>query len=164
LTPVPENLADYHRGCSCSPPDVDAEFGDQATRVVMSHLIDLKDRRDPLSRRWTTGLPVFLCGGGNGMRLFQQVVKSADTLFRATKIQLESGRPVLGLLPRTLPRAEQLVNGDIGDLLFHRLSVAYGLSFDALNIGRVSPPHVIPDLPPPRKRSLDDRFISKDQV
>ncbi|MGH7389677.1 MAG: hypothetical protein ACREM3_09510 [Candidatus Rokuibacteriota bacterium] len=49
-------------------------------------------------------------------------------------------------------------------MLFHRLSVAYGLSFDALNIGRVSPPHESPDLPPPRKRQTEDRFVSKDQV
>ncbi len=69
-----------------------------------------------------------------------------------------------GLLLRTLPRPEHLLNDDIGDVLFHRLSVAYGLSFDALNIGRVSPPHESPDLPPPRKRQTEDRFVSKDQV
>jgi hypothetical protein len=69
-----------------------------------------------------------------------------------------------GLLLRTLPRPEHLVNTDIGDSLFHRISVAYGLNFDALDIGAISPPHESPDLPPPRRRDPSDRFISKDQV
>jgi hypothetical protein len=45
-----------------------------------------------------------------------------------------------------------------------RGSVAYGLSFDAINIGGISSPKETPDVPrPPRRRSEDD-FISKDQV
>lgn len=157
LMPISETLADYHPGCSCSPPDIDAQFSGQATRIVMSHLMDLRQHRDPLSRRWDTGLPVFLCGGGSGMRLFRQLVQQADRRFRfATTAK--------GLSLRTLPRPEHLLNEDIGDALFHRLSVAYGLSFDALNIGEVSPPHRSPDLPPPRRRDHGEDFISKDQV
>jgi hypothetical protein len=98
------------------------------------------------------------------VRLFRQVVTSADTTFRATKIERERGGPVAGLLLRTLPRPDQLINEDVDDLLFHRLSVAYGLSFEAHNIGRVSAPHENPDLPPPPRPENDDRFISKDQV
>lgn len=157
LMPVKETLDDYHPGCSCTPPDVDAEFCRRATGVVMRHLIDLKRRRDPLSRRWTTGLPVFLCGGGSGMDLFHRLVNDADARFRATTT-------ARGLLLRTLPKPEHLLNDDVGEALFHRLSVAYGLSFDALNIGRVSPPHETEDVPPPPRRRIEDAFISKDQV
>jgi hypothetical protein len=159
LTPVGETLADYHPGCRCEAPDVDAEVRDKATLVVMRHLMDLKRRRDPFSRRWDTGLPVFLCGGGSGMRLFSRVVAEADDRFRTTMV-------VQGLRLRTLPRPDQLVNGDIGENLFHRLSVAYGLSFDEPNIGGVSPPHDSPDVPRPKPRrpGPDDLFISKDRV
>ena len=91
------------------------------------------------------------------MRLFRQLVRQADTRIR-------SATTARGLLLRTLPRPEHLLNEDIGEGLFHRLSVAYGLSFDALNIGEVSPPHASPDLPLPRRRDPGDGFISKDQV
>ena len=155
--PLKETLVDYHPGCSCSPPDIDAQFSSDGTRIVMSHLMDLKHRRDRLSPRWTTGLPVFLCGGGSGMKLFRRLVQHADARFR-------SATTARGLVLRTLPRPEHLLNEDISNALFHRLSVAYGLSFDALNIGKVSPPHTSPDLPPPRRRDHGDRFISKDQV
>jgi hypothetical protein len=156
LMPVGEALKDYHPGCSCMAPDVDTEFCRRATGAVMRHLIDLKRRRDPLSRRWATGLPVFLCGGGSGMDLFRGLVNDADTRFRSTMM-------ARGLLLRTLPKPEHLINTDVGEALFHRLSVAYGLSFDALNIGRISPPHETPDVPRPR-RSIEGGFISKDQV
>jgi hypothetical protein len=157
LMPVGETLDDYHPGCGCSPPDVDAEFRHRATNVMMRHLIDLKRRRDPYSRRWEDGLPVFLCGGGSEMSLFQETVSDADRRFRSTMM-------ARGLLLRTLPKPEYLTNEDVGDELFHRLSVAYGLSFDALNIGRVSPPRDAPDIPGPPRRTNDDGFISKDQV
>jgi hypothetical protein len=51
LLPVVETLQGYHPGCSCGPPNVDAEFGRHATGAVMRHLIHLKQRRDPLARR-----------------------------------------------------------------------------------------------------------------
>lgn len=91
------------------------------------------------------------------MKLFRKVVDDANTRFC-------SATTARGMLRRTLPRPEHLVNDDVGDSLFHRLSVAYGLSFDALDIGGISPPHESPDLPPPRRRGPGDRFISKDQV
>ena len=91
------------------------------------------------------------------MRLFRRLVQQADTRFRSATM-------ARGLLLRTLPRPEHLLNTDIGDALFHRLSVAYGLSFDTLNIGEVSPPHTSPDLPPRQRRDFGDGFISKDQV
>jgi hypothetical protein len=157
LRPVPETLEDYHPGCSCNPPDVDAEFFRCVTRVVMRHLIDLKRSRDPGSRRWETGLPVFLCGGGSAMNLFHRVVNEADERLRSTTT-------AQGLLLRTLPKPEHLVNDDVGETLFHRLSVAYGLSFDAVDIGGVSRPGDIPDITPPARLRWEDGFISKDQM
>jgi hypothetical protein len=78
--------------------------------------------------------------------------------------RLRSGTTAQGLRLRTLPKPEQLVNADVEDVLFHRLSVAYGLSFDSPNIGGISSPGETPDLPPPPRRRIDDDYISKDQV
>jgi hypothetical protein len=157
LAPVPESLADYHPGCSCNPPDVDREFLDNGCRDIMRDLLLLKRDRDPNSRRWVEGLPVFLCGGGNGMGLYQLMVSDADERFRRATVGS-------GLRLRVLPKPTQLANEDVGDAMFHRLSVAYGLSFDALDIGKISPPHEISDLPRPRRRDPGEGFVSKDQV
>jgi hypothetical protein len=54
--------------------------------------------------------------------------------------------------------------GNSRDPLFHRLSVAYGLSFDARNIGGISSPGEAPNLPPQPRRRFDDHYISKDQM
>jgi hypothetical protein len=157
LAPIPELLAAYHPGCSCSPPDVDGEFLEKGCRLIMRDLLLLKKHRDPNARRWTEGLPVFLCGGGTGMPLYHRMVRDADDLFRRATI-------VCGLRLGVLPKPTQLANDDIGDAMFHRLSVAYGLSFDALDIGEISPPHEISDLPRLARRETSDSFVSKDQV
>jgi hypothetical protein len=157
LMPVHERLSDYHPGCSCDTPDMDSEFRTLAANQVMHHLMGLRQRRHPFSRRWETGLPVFLCGGGSNLGIFRGVVAQAHSRFCSVTT-------TRGLLLRTLPRPEHLVNEDIDDGLFHRLSVAYGLSFESFDIGGISPPYENPDISPRRRRDPGDRFVSKDQV
>jgi hypothetical protein len=158
LVPLPLWPEGYHGECTCSPPDVDQSLQDQATRVVMRHLLDLRRRRDPNSPHWQTGLPLFLCGGGSGIAVFERAVSEAD-------LRLRVATQTAGLRKRRLPRPEDLVNDDISDELFHRLSVAYGLSFVPWDIGQTSPPHAIDDIVRPRgRRDIGDRFVSKDQV
>jgi hypothetical protein len=157
LTPLKETLSEYHPGCACDPPDIDEWFVGTATNKVMAHLLDLRRNRDPLSRRWETGLPVFLCGGGREMHVFKTVPKLADRRLRAAM-------PVRGLLTRRLPRPAQLTNPDIDDRMFHRVSVAYGLSLGSLDIGDVWPPSASPNIPPPPRRDYGTGYISKDQV
>jgi hypothetical protein len=157
LLPLKETLSEYHPGCACDPPDIDSRFVSTATGRVMEHLLDLRRHRDPLSRRWETGLPVFLCGGGSEMEVSRKVPRVADR-------RLRSATSVRGLLVRRLPRPAQLRNPDIDEKLFHHVSVAYGLSLGSLDIGEVWPPSASPDIPPPRKRDAGDGYISKDQV
>ena len=158
LMPLPRWPAEYHPGCSCEPRDIDGQFRDEATRVVMRHLLDLRRHRDPRSPRWQTGLPVFLCGGGSGADLFNRAVGEADWRFR-------EATQTAGLRQRRLPEPDDLTNEDVSDGLFHRLSVAYGLSFMVWDIGGMSPPHEIDDVSPPLPpRDIGDNFVSKDQV
>jgi hypothetical protein len=157
LAPVPETMAEYHPGCSCSCRDVDNEFMDGARRLMMRDLLLLKGRRDPNSRRWASGLPAFLCGGGSGMWPYSKVMRDAKEEFcRWTT--------AVGLHLRTLPKPAQLANEDLDETMFHRLSVAYGLSFDALDIGEIAPPNTISNIPSPGQRIMTDRFVSKDMV
>jgi hypothetical protein len=157
LAPVPETMAEYHPGCACSRRDVDGEFRGRGCRLIMRDLVLLKRDRDPNSPRWKSGLPVFLCGGGSNMWLYSQVVRDADEEFRR-------GTIAAGLHRRTLPKPAQLANDELDETLFHRLSVAYGLSFDALDIGEITPPNEIADVPSARPRDMTDRFVSKDMV
>jgi hypothetical protein len=158
LMPLPESLAAYHPGCSCEAVDIDADFRAKVVRVITRHLATLKKRRDPYSEKWKTGLPLFLCGGGGMMGFFQAAATQADREFRTVMI---AERAKL----RTLPKPIGLVNQEIDESLFHRLSVAYGLSFDTFNIGSVTPPGELEDIKvEARKQDYEGKFVSKDQV
>ena len=116
----------------------------------------LRKQRDPNARHWRSGLPVFLAGGGAQFRPVVESMADADwRLRRATNAN--------GIDTRTLAVPEALTNGDIRDGMADRLSVAYGLSFDRLEIGGITPPHEIEDVTPMRRRARREQ-ISKDQV
>jgi hypothetical protein len=68
-----------------------------------------------------------------------------------------------GIHPSQLAALETLRNEKIPEDLIGRLAVAYGLSFDSLDIGEIRPPHKIEDMPPMRRRELPEA-PSKDQV
>lgn len=84
-----------------------------------------------------TAVPTFICGGGARYPLYERAVQDAARRF---PVMLEH-------LP--LPVPESLRNQGIGDNLFDRLSVAYGLSFEPPDIGEVVPSHQIEDQPRP---------------
>lgn len=158
LTPLPESFADYHPGCSCGANDIDPSFRANVARVITRHLATLKKRRDPYSDKWKSGLPLFVCGGGGMMSFFQEAATLADREFRKVMI---AERAKL----RTLPKPIGLVNQDIDESLFHRLSVAYGLSFDTFNLGSVTPPGDLEDIEvESKKRNYEQNFVSKDKV
>jgi hypothetical protein len=158
LSILPETFAEYHPGCTCCSRNIDREFLNEVTWIVVRHLAYLKKRRDPDSDRWRAGLPLFLCGGGSSVKLFRYAAAIADEEFRKNMISA----PVQ---IRRLPKPTTLTNQDIGDDLYHRLSVAYGLSFEAFNLGSVSPPSALEDLIPEKSKvDISSRYISKDQV
>jgi hypothetical protein len=63
------------------------------------------------------------------------------------------------LLPINLPLPENLIAINLSQANFHRVSVAYGLSFDAMNIGKIIFKTDVDDLNKPklpeRKSNLD---------
>ena len=68
-------------------------------------------------------ITTFVCGGGSKIELYQNQVNALKTKFPIQII--------------TLPKPERLKNPDVNSENYHRLSVAYGLSYDPLNIGKV---------------------------
>jgi len=104
----------------------------------------LKKRRDPNSPRWKEGIPTFLCGGG-----------SASDLYHDLLSDLSSELPdfytgAAGLEKHELPKPKEL-EADVDETNFHRLAVAWGLSYPEYDIGSITRPGDIEDVPPPRE-------------
>lgn len=85
---------------------------------------------------WRQGLPVFITGGGAACRLYERaltdVCSSLKVPYRRTHF----------------PLLQQATSGESFSARdFHRLSVAYGLTFDADLIGRILAPNEVDDAP-----------------
>ncbi len=160
LAMIPETAAEYVDPASNIGKHlaaVDQEHSNECRYALMRTIVDLKTCREPRSPRWSDGLPVFLCGGGSLMSCFRRVIKDAN--FGMVKLNIGAG-----IRCQALPRPEALKNKDLKEEIFGRLAVAYGLSFDSLDIGTIVSPSDIEDAS--RRSSTDwrDGFISKDQV
>ena len=68
-----------------------------------------------------------------------------------------------GFRQSTIPKPENLKAEGLHPRDYHRLLVAYGLSFPYDDIGIIVPPSELGDIPMP-KRPRKYEFISKDQV
>ena len=128
----------------------DSVFRDAVAGTLHHVLAYTKSNRYPGSRRWATGVPVFLCGGGAEVDVYQEAVERCG--FRVSAMEIES--------------PARLKSASIGDYGFSRVSVAYGLSFGPEDLGELRPPSAVPDASESsvRERELEDRFVSKDQV
>jgi len=105
---------------------IDAPFAAAVLTEIQEQVRVTRTRYYPESRRWTDGLTFFLCGGGSQVALY------ADLAAR-----MERDRAPCALARLELPRPERLEADRTADAIYDRLSVAYGLSFDALDIGQI---------------------------
>jgi hypothetical protein len=157
---IPESVVSYldssDRSDTRGVQVIDSAFVAGCIEQIMACLIHVRTKRDPHSRNWESGVPVFLSGGGAHMEFYKGAAKQAS--FRC-----ERHFQVSPLNIRRLPVPSQLANDDINEELFLRMAVAYGLSFDSFDIGEIVPPHEVIDVPPPRRRPMPE-YISKDQV
>ena len=134
----------------------DVQLRGEIARVAKSVIWDTKRHRDPHAAEFKGELPVFLCGGGSGNDIHKHAVKELTDWF---------ARYVVGARLRflSLESPENLeALTDPGD--FHRLAVAAGLSHPTFDIGTLTPPSDIEDMPGPRIRNYDGALITKDQV
>jgi len=160
LAPIPESARSYVGSDSDEIgerlSEVDAQYVRECTSKIMEVLMALRRARDPNSNRWQRGLPLFVAGGGCRFGLVRDAIDEANRRFTtATRAK--------GLFPSPLAALETLRNEDVPEDLMGRLAVAYGLSFDSLDIGEIRPPREVADIPPPRPRPPLDP-ITKDQV
>ncbi len=137
--------------------DSDLTYSKKCSQMVWQTLIDLKTRRDPHSKRWHEGMPVFLAGGAKDMRFYQEAIGQISS-----KVE-EMYPPCRGVLPLAMTKPDNL-EAEISDNGYHRLAVAFGLSYPETDIGMVTRPGDIEDVPPRRRAKPQRPFVSKDMV
>jgi len=135
---VPESYDAY------SPPSidlshVDAAFIKSAAQTVIRTAAISYRNRDPNADEWREGVPAFVCGGGCNLSLFRkQFMNNVHHGLRNYFIEK--------FRMQELPRPDNLTADGLDSSEYHRLAVAYGLSFFYDDIGRIVPPSEIDDI------------------
>src|SRR5262249_42987872 len=114
----------------------DGEFELELRSEIKKLLAHTRARRYGKAQEWRHGLPVFLSGGGSECRSYSIALSTA-----CTACGIPYRRTWFPLLEEAA-RAGTFASDE-----FHRLSVAYGLTFDAHSIGRILAPHEVDDAP-----------------
>lgn len=105
---------------------IDEPFARAVLAAVEDQIRITRTQYYPESTCWSEGVTFFLCGGGSRVALY------ADLATR-----MERDRAPCPLVRLEIPKPERLVADQAADTIYDRLSVAYGLSFDALDIGQI---------------------------
>lgn len=111
--------------------EIDIKFRKKyLTPTIIDVITHTKKTRDPRSSGWTKGIQTLLSGGGSLCEVYK---KATELAFDATpRIDIK------------LPLPEN-IEGNIKPNDFHRLSVAYGLTYDKDDIGKILSPNEIED-------------------
>ena len=112
----------------------DCQFKDSVQNAWAEEFKYTKTVRYPQSRTWTEGLPVFVSGGGSACDFYQQAL-----------VDLFPPKYHWMTRQEQLPVPQDLRAAGVDERGFGRLAVAYGLSFDADDIGEITRPENIED-------------------
>ena len=135
----------------------DAEFFQQCSVAVGEIIRDTKEHRDPYARAWEMGLPVFICGGGGRLPAYRAMIKERG--MKITKRVVNFGKFII----KELPKPDQLEAPELLHKDYDRLAVAYGLSFDSFEIGKVIPESNIENVYRENRKSRGaKKFVSKE--
>ena len=155
-SPIPRFPDGYHPELE-RLKDLDEEFLKDVCHPVRGTVALTKTNRDPNSEKWVEGLPIFLCGGGSQVEFYN------PKMIKRVEEELTKNFKWNGFRQSTIPKPENLKAESLHSRDYHRLSVAYGLSFPIDDIGKIVPPSEVDDIKKqPRVREYE--FISKDQV
>jgi len=137
--------------------NVDKEFINQCSISISSVIGLTKRKRNTRASEWDNGLPVFFCGGGAGLPAYVHAATAAAVRLRKMNVQ--------GLERKELPKPANLDAPGLLNEHYHRLAVAYGLSFSSLDVGKIIPQHQLEDMEK-EMRELDSEklYVSKEMV
>lgn len=125
----------------------DREFSNQVGEAIWT-VIAATIHRDRHAPEWHDALPTFTCGGASKITLYN------DALIKIDENTNWNGK--LGIKELSLPPTVDAPNVPAGHR--QRLLVAFGLSFNQLDIGDLIPPDGIPDPEDDPPRDIRDRY------
>ncbi len=159
LEPIPDDAREL-LPTDADAASIDGAFSSECRTVLGQVISTTKANRaggEPQFRpREPTSLPVFFCGGGSLVKFYGRVLTAFD---RSLRKSMNVG--AFDIQPLPMPRrlnAPELATHD-----YHRLAVAYGLSFRYLDLATVIPPAAIPNLGSSTERASAE-MVTKDMV
>ena len=134
----------------------DNKFFKECSTCIGEIIRNTKNCRDPYSCVWEKGVPVFVCGGGGRLSSYRDmIIRLGERIGKGVK---DFGGFVLKDIPKPQRLEAPLLGSDYG-----RLAVAYGLSFTAIEIGKVIPKNRMCNIHKKDKMfNCDDQYVSKD--
>lgn len=130
---VPDRIEDYLAGARFGPRTLDQNFLTALKRVCLSEQLKyVLTKVNPGFLNSRRNYPVILAGGGSTNALYRKLFASSAVFQHVRIEELQLPKPDSLEMPGLVPQE------------YHRLSVAYGLSFD--NLGKVLTPSQIKDL------------------
>lgn len=149
MTPIPE-IAKYlvEKG---DIEGIDKKFIQQFGQILHHVILKTKRDRDPKAFYQQQELLVFLCGGGAQIEIYKQFVEKYFKWPEKFNIM-------------AIPKPDEIEAPELAKKDYHRIAVAYGLSFSIDDIGKVVPPDAIPDIPNSNSIDCPDKYIGSEQV
>ena len=115
---------------------LDEPFRAKVQGQVVEKLNYVKANRYPLSPKWKEGVPLFLCGGGKKAKLYSSLFSDMQDRPNPHPISVKSLPHPINLIAKQMPKES-----------YDRISVAFGLSFDPLDISKLVKEDQIDNIP-----------------
>jgi hypothetical protein len=147
--PTSGQLTEIHNEVSAA----EIQFGNDCGAELQQIWKALRDKRDP---NYRGEIHFVLCGGGCGLPVYNHLI---DNIKIGLREHMNYGQ-----LQRVELRTPANLASDLPDDQLHRYSVAVGLSYPALELGRIIPPPDVPDVLVSPRPDWGASFVSKDQV
>jgi hypothetical protein len=125
--------------------NIDIAFIEKFKNKILKVLGFTKKRRYHESANWQIGIRTFICGGGAQSSLYIDAINKVIETYNLSLINL--------------PLPDNLIAINLSQENFHRVSVAYGLSFDAMNLGNIRKKTEVSDI---KKPELPERQSNTD--
>jgi len=148
---VPGQAEDYLIGATYPDQTCDHAFSNEFGATLYDKVYLAAKENLPFTQRYGQKIPFLLCGGGRSIEVYQHFVRRINSPWSPTSLSLHQLQ---------LPRPSELQPGAITANDFHRLSVAYGLSF--ADIGRVTTPDQLTPVKHPDPQRYRHSYASKD--
>jgi hypothetical protein len=139
--------------------EAENDFARAARLTITRVLWHVRKDRDPNASAWRHGVPIFRCGGGGEAHFFREVIDELDSWLRKHVDQCPGAR----ILPLERPPHDRL-DADIDPFDFHRLAVAWGLSYPDVEIGEIIRPQAIEDMDREERRTVFPDYVGAEQM